>query len=332
MTTKYKSIIKGLCLTLCFCCSAVGYAGNVAVKAKMDSSAIWMGQQTRIHLEVVQDKNKTVYPVALADTLVSGVEILFASKPDTTIINDNRIQINRDLIITSFDSGFYYIPPFRYVLDSDTFETQPLSLKVVPVEVDTTKAEMGIKGVQAPPFDLWDYLPDRAYVIAFLILLLIIDLIFLYWRMRKKKEGAEKIDPEDLLPPHEKALKALEQLKEEKLWQSGMEKQYYTQITDILREYIDKRFGINAMEMTSSEILHLLKKKEEARSVYNELQLILEVSDFVKFAKMRPAPDENEKSMRDAADFIVCTKEKEKPLSEVEEKETEKSQKQKDKE
>ena len=124
---------------------------HIVVRAQMDSAAIMMGDQTTVRLEVPQDKGKFVRLPIIQDTLVAGVEVLKISKPDTLDLKNNRIQINNEVLITSFDSGLYYLPPFKYVIDNDTFETQSLSLKVVPVPVDTTHAEFDIKESMHPP-------------------------------------------------------------------------------------------------------------------------------------------------------------------------------------
>ncbi len=296
------------------------FAVNPVVRAKMDSTSIWMGEQTRIHLELVQDKDNMVFMPVLNDTLVTGVEILNVSKPDTVSLENNRIQINRDILITSFDSGFYYIPPFRYILNKDTFTTQTLSLKVVPVEVDTTQAALDIKGVQEPPFVLLDYISDTFLTIIGIIILLALIVAGYFYYKKKKKPKEDLLSPEDLLPPHERALKALEVLKEDKLWQNGQEKEYYTRLTEILREYIDDRFHINAMEMTSSQILSILRSNKETKTVDSQLKQILEMADFVKFAKMRPLPDDNEAVMRKAVTFVEETKVVEEvPVSDVNE-------------
>lgn len=113
---------------------------------------------------------------------------------------------------------------------------------------------------------------------------------------------------EPKLPPHEQAIKELDEIKQQKLWQQGRSKEYYTLITDTLRKYIEERFGINAMEMTSGEILELIRKNSEAQSVYDNLRQILQLADFVKFAKMNPLPDENDLSMMNAYLFVNQTK------------------------
>ena len=129
-------------------------------------------------------------------------------------------------------------------------------------------------------------------------------------RFARKRED---VSPEELLPPHEKALMALSQLRDEKLWQGGREKEYYTHLTDILREYLSGRFGIQAMEMTSSQIVEALRSNQETRLLNKQMKEILEMADFVKFAKLKPAPDDNESAMRNAVSFVEETRPQEVP-------------------
>lgn len=165
--------------------------------------------------------------------------------------------------------------------------------------------------MQKPNTKWTDFLPDfiTDYWWAILIgLLLLLAGIYMYIRHQQGKSLLPPILPKkQLLPPYEEAMGALAGLKSANLWQSGQEKEYYTQLTDILRRYICRRFEINAMEMTSSQLLSMLTA-EEAAPVKDELRKILEVSDFVKFAKMRPLADENEQAFASAVKFIEETK------------------------
>ncbi len=307
---KIENLIPRCLLLLCALLSLEGVQAQrnnqVSVRASMDSTVIWMGEQTSVKLELSQPKGETVVPL-LGDTLAAGVEILKRTQPDTVELDNNRIQINQELIVTSFDSGFYYIHPIRYVLQADTFASESLSLKVVPVEVDTTKMGFDIKGVKKPKFVLTDYLPSTPILLLILLLLLIAAAVYYYMKHRKTQE-VEVVDPADLLPPHVRALQSLEEIKESKLWQNGREKEYYTRITDVIRLYIAQRFDLNAMELTSNEILQLLARNSETKQVYHRLKEVLEMSDLVKFAKMQPLPDDNEQSMRNAILFIEETK------------------------
>ena len=126
-----------------------------------------------------------------------------------------------------------------------------------------------------------------------LTLFLICVVAYVIKRMRNRQSILPFKKPEPKLPPHEQAIKELDEIKQQKLWQQGRSKEYYTLITDTLRRYIVDRFGINAMEMTSGEILDIIRKQQEATSVYESLKQIMQLADFVKFAKMNPLPDEN---------------------------------------
>ena len=141
-----------------------------------------------------------------------------------------------------------------------------------------------------------------------ILLFIIIWSIYFYKRWKFRKDHPELIQPsKPKLPAHEQAMVDLETLKEQKLWQRGLEKEYYTELTDILRTYIEDRFKLNAMEMTSSEILDLIKNQDITKSSISNLNQVLELADFVKFAKMHPLPDENELSYMNAKMFVSQT-------------------------
>lgn len=297
-------------------------AADVSVHASIDSLALWMGEQTRIRLEVAQNEGEQVWLLpTFSDTLVRGIEVLEVSRPDTMKLGNGRIQIDRSLLVTSFDSGFFYIPPFRYVAGTDTLSTEALSLKILPMEVDTTQSIVDIKGVRAPSSSwwllLWDNMPLWGWIVLIVIAVAAVALLA-YWIYRRYfSRSREEVAPEDLLPPHEKALLALSQLRDEKLWQEGREKEYYTHLTDILREYLFGRFGIQAMEMTSSQILSILRSNQETKVLNKQIKEILEMADFVKFAKVKPTPDDNEAAMRNAVAFVEETRPEEIPADDT---------------
>ena len=286
-------------------------AGNVIVKAKLDSATLVMGRQTALHIEISQDKNVTGYFVnENADTIVSKVEIARKTDGDTTDIDNGRVMIKRDFILQSFDSGMYVLPPLQYVVGKDTFLTPHQSLKVIAVNVDTLKTVHDYKPVENVPFKLFDWVPDviSDYWWVYLIVLLVIAIgLFVY--LKWLRNGELPLKPKKKrLPPYEEAILHLELLKQKQLWQAGQEKIYFTELTDILRVYIDRRFGINAVEMTSSQIIEVLRTNEETRAVNSLLNSILEVADFVKFANMRTLPDDNETAYQRALNFVNETK------------------------
>lgn len=291
--------------------------GQVSVKAKLDSVSILMGKQTALHYQVVQNKNQKGYFIQENPELIApNVEIIGKAKEDTTDLGNNRIQIDRTLIIQSFDSGIWEIPAAKYVIGKDTFQSNSLNLKVTPVLVDSMKTINGYKPVEAPPIFLTDYIPDFIYYywwVFYLILALIAVTVFIW--MRKKKGKPLLAIKRKEIPPYDEAVDALNHLKADKLWQNGREKEYFTQLTDILRKYIDRRFQINAIEMTSSQIIETLKKNDETKAVKEQLAQILDIADFVKFANVRPLPDDSEAAWNKAITFVEETKPVENPTT-----------------
>lgn len=283
-------------------------AQNTLLDVKVDSAAILIGEQTVLHLTVTADKNKEVQLVIPRDTLMAGVEVLDIPKADTTEIDNDRLLIKQDLLVTSFDSSLYLLPPFKVIDGKDTVYSNQVALKVSTIPVNTDKPEefFDIKNVWKPPFVLADYYPIIFGVLLALFLICVIA--YVIKRLRNRQSLIPFKKPEPKLPPHEQAVKELDEIKQQKLWQQGRSKEYYTMITDTLRRYIVERFGINAMEMTSGEILDIIRKTPDASSVYDNLQQILLLSDFVKFAKMNPLPDENDLSMMNAYLFVDKTK------------------------
>ncbi|WP_303025988.1 hypothetical protein, partial [uncultured Parabacteroides sp.] len=225
-----------------------------------------------------------------------------------TLIENDRLLIKQDLLVTSFDSSLYLLPPFMLIDGADTVYSNQVALKVstVPVNADKPEEFYDIKSVWKPPFVLADYYPWIFGVLLTLFLICVVA--YVIKRMRNRQSIMPFKKPEPKLPPHEQAIKELDEIKQQKLWQQGRSKEYYTLITDTLRRYIVDRFGINAMEMTSGEILDIIRKQQEAASVYESLKQIMQLADFVKFAKMNPLPDENDLSLMNAYLFINQTK------------------------
>ena len=301
--------VRHIVITIVLLLAAVpmAWGGHVTFKAKLDSATLLMGKTTTLHLEITQDKGaRGFFPNEQADTLNAMVEIAERPAADTTDLDNNRIQINRDLIIQSFDSGMWVIKPIPYVVNGDTAYCNQLTLKVLPVDVSQMKDIHDIKPVENVPFNLLDWLPN--YWWAWLLGLLLIGAGI--WAYRKYyKKGINPLKPnKKRLPPYEEAMINLQNLKAAQLWQQGQEKEYFTGLTDILRVYIDRRFDINAVEMTSSQIIDTLKKNEETKAVNEQLEMILEIADIVKFANARPLADDNEVAYQRAVNFVEATR------------------------
>jgi hypothetical protein len=303
------------------------YSSNIVVKASIDSTRILIGNQANLKLSVSKPENEIVSFPILADSISKKIDVVARGKCDTTKLGNNRIQITQNYTITSFDSGAYAIPPFVFRLknENDTLQTNSLALRVLTLKIDTTKQNLrDIKPVLSFPFSWADFFKNA--LIILLILLVVAALVYVIIRLVKKKPIISRREA-PLLPPHVYALTELEKIKNEKLWQKGREKEFHTQITDVLRIYIEDRFGINAMEMTSDEILENISKCSDSQSVFESLKQILKTADLVKFAKMTLPPNENELSIINGYLFVNQTKiEEQQPTAKVVNNETEKEE------
>lgn len=279
-------------------------------KVRLDSSKILIGNQTALTLQVkLTDGRKVRFP-NLPDTIAPGLEVVRQLATDTSEV-DGGLLLTKRYLITSYDSGSYVVPqiPVLFFNGSkvDTLLTQPLKLRVNTVAVDSTKVPLfGIKGNVKAPYTF------QEIALAILSVLLLVALIFGIYRYfkRKKNEPIFTFRKKVVEPAHVIALRELDQLKQRKLWQNGYVKEYYSELTDILRKYLEMRLDISAMEMTSFEILIAVKEQGYSNSsVYDRLMVMLNTSDLVKFAKHNADPIENDSAAKCVYDFIDDSKE-----------------------
>lgn len=297
--------------------SLTASAAGVSVKAKLDSVNLLMGKVTTLSLEVVQDKGKPGgFPMFRnADAALGYVNICNDSVElrtnfavDTVELGSGRIQINYKVPLQAFDSGTFRLPEFVYVSESDSARSNALTLNVVPVKVTADDPIAGFAPAAEPEGkQFFDFLPNWLADYWWLFVIIILAIVAFIWAVKKyKKEGTvlgKKVEP----TPYEVAISKLKALKARNLWEQGMEKEYFTDLTEILRVYLDKRFGINAMEMTSREIMdHLYNSNVKDKRDY--VRQILSVADFVKFAKVRPLPADNIAAYDNAVKFVEETK------------------------
>jgi hypothetical protein len=275
-----------------------------------------IGEQTTAHL-VLSGKGsipKIAWPV-FYDTLVPGLEILEQSELDTLIDRKNdQYSITKSYLITSWDSGYYNIDRLivKVFQEQDTLRIQapPTNLRVFTVTVSTEDDIMDIAGPLPFSMRFRDFLPYILGVLALLILLV----LFLYFKKKMRKgENILRVFSKPPLPPHIRAMEALEVLRKKKLGQEGKVKAYHSELNEILRTYLEGRFQIQALEMVSAEILDALDTLPEISSHTPMLKEAMELADLVKFAKHLPLPDENEKCFREIRDFVTATR----PLSEL---------------
>lgn len=309
---------KHILILVFVCISAFSSAQIHSVQAKIDSTTLLIGQQTQIHFEVVQQADANVQFPIITDSIMGGLEVVNRSKLDTTKLEDGNLKINSSITVTAFDSALYYIPAFGFSSGKDTAFTNPLSLKVLPVDVDTTNAKIyDIKPIYDAPID-WGYV---AMIVAIILLVIGIGVLafILIRKYLKNKNKTEEEEEVVIVNPFEHAMTELERIRNEKIWQQGKVKDFYTEITDVLREYIELRFQISALEMTSDEVLSMIKSGKVLDSEQEQiLSQVLKLADLVKFAKWTPELKENDLSLEQAFLFVEKTKPLEKLVEEKE--------------
>lgn len=286
-------------------------AQEITARAELDTTDILIGDQINLNIYFSMPLDSRVIWPYYQDTLVHNIEILARSQVDTMINEgDNVVDMFQSLTITSFDSGYYHIPALKFAyqpIDDTAFTeitTMPIYLRVHTMEVDTTKAIMAIKPPLEAPITFREILP---WILMGLAAIALIILIIFIVRKLKRKEPIFTIKPKPVLPPHVVAITGLEKLKQKKLWQGGKTKNYYTELTDIVRVYIEGRFGIQAVEMTSDEIIVGLKNTDTNPEIIEKLRQTLMLADMVKFAKASPLPLENDVSLNNSMDFVKET-------------------------
>lgn len=284
-------------------------AQQINASVSLDTTAMLIGDHVGMTLKISAPANANVFWPAIPDTILGNIVVIGRGEIDTLLSADKKqMTLTQPLRLTCFDSGFYTIPPipFRYRVPPDTTLLEVSSalamISVHTVAVDTTKAIKPIFGPVKVPVTFREILP---WLLGGLAAILVIALIVWYLIRRKKNKPLLTFVPKAILSPHEKALQQLELLKTKKLWQSGKFKDYHTELTDILRVYIEEKFKVTAMEQTTSEILESLQGHPEfPASSRPRLQSILVQADLVKFAKAIPVATENEVSMTEAITFV----------------------------
>jgi hypothetical protein len=284
-------------------------AQTVEARAVAASDSLLIGGQLRLQLLLKMPSGFTAEWPAFGDTLNKHVEIVSKTATETLPIDNNQNMLMRqELTITTFDTGIITIPPIdiRFAPPGDSMRfvasTNPLMLRVFLPEVDTSAPIRAIKGIEKQPITLAEVLP---WIIALILLALATWLGIRYYLRYKNRPVAIAPIEAPTIPPHKLAIDQLEELRHEKLWQNGRVKEYYIRLSDIVRVYVEAQFPVNAVEMTTQEIMQGLRPlgiNEEARQ---KLQTALELADLVKFAKFKPTAMENDMAINHVIDFVI---------------------------
>ena len=303
---------KGLTFIILVAVLSSAASQEVKVTTAFDTSRIYIGDQVKYTLTIEKPVSFLLsYPI-FKDTLYSKIEILGGPDIDTSFMNDGRMKIRHEYLVTAFDSGYYQVPPVFAELRSQSgirrFYSDYSPLEVTRVKIapqDSSAQFFDIIKPYRSPVTLGEILP---WLLLAIILAAIIWAIVMYIKKLRIIKSGEPV-PEVIEPAHVIAFRELEQLREEKLWQNGEIKMYYTRLSEILRQYLENRYRIFALEYTTVETLdHLQLTGFKNQAQYNKLKSVLTDSDLVKFAKHKPGPVENDLNFEMAWNFVDLTK------------------------
>lgn len=297
-------------ITLFLLFSLGAKAQNIEYGAMVDTNYMIIGDQQNLRLKVKSSEPmKVIFPL-LKDTITRGVEIIKGPIRDSIQEKDGSWMYEESYVITVFDSGIYTIPSLPIKVAGEGYDniihTDPFQFGVNTFEVDESKGNYDIYMPLNTPWNLKEILP---YLLWGLVIIAVIGIAFwIFWRYRKNKPLFIKEEPK--IPPYQQVKQQLDELKQDKLWQVGHEKEYYTRLTEALRGYIDGELDVHALEMTTIEIITALKNQSDVTSTNrNALAQLLETADYVKFAQMRPLQDENSRYLDMAYTFVEQTNE-----------------------
>ncbi|MDR2130947.1 MAG: BatD family protein [Odoribacteraceae bacterium] len=303
MTTRKRVLFI---IALLGCTAGTMKAQQAEYSAGVDTSYLLIGDQVRLTLTVKDGAGTKVTFPPLRDTVVRGLEIVAGPERDSMYLKkENRMIARESYVLTAFDTGVYVIPAMPIKIEREGYSTilltDPIRLIVNTYAVDKEK---GIADIVLPKGAPWNFAELLPYLFwGGVALVACAGIVVLITRLRSRKSLSR--DERPAIPPYVLAIQALDEIREEKPWQHGKTKEYYTRLTETLRGYMEGELEIPALEQTTSEILLALKEREEVSARDRErLEELLDTADLVKFAKASPLPDEDLRYLDVAYDFV----------------------------
>lgn len=282
------------------------FAQQISAIASVDTTDYMIGDQIQYSLIITMDKNVYIINPFFRDSL-KNIDVLGITGP-TAEETDNEKIVKYLCVLSRFDSAYVTIPPIKieYRTKGDstlkTTLSNPVSFNVHRLDVNVQEEIKDIK----PPVRLFDYM-FLVYIFIGVLIISILVYYFIYRKYFRKKKEEIVVKKEIKLLSHQLALKKLDDLDKEQLWQKGFVKDYHSKITDIIREYFEKQFGLPALERTTTESLNLLSKHSQGRKVLDVTSEFLSNADLVKFAKYTPLESVNIEMMNQAKNIVKKT-------------------------
>lgn len=304
-----KLLFRLYCLFFCSVLALPAGAQTAIVNARVDATKITVGDQVKLFIEATNNAKQSRLQWAVIPDTFNSLEIVEKGKIDT-VQHGDIVTYKQRLLVTGFDSGSFRIPAFTFpVIPTSgtpyTLATDSFQLLVQTVPVDTTKGYKGIKEIITVKSTWRDYI----WLIAGgALLILLLTIVIIYFLKHKRTQIPTPVPKKPVETPQERAMRLLNELEQQQLWQANRIKEYYVQLTDILRSYIEERFRTPAMELTTDELLQKAKMHPELRAYYDQLANILYTADLAKFAKAQPLPHEHTSTMELTKQLIIQTK------------------------
>lgn len=281
-------------------------AAQISINSKVDTTGMLIGDQQQLHLTIQHPRKalvKSFYASAL-DT-ITNFEIIEQTPWDT--LGTEPITIKKDITFTIFDSGYYWIPriPHMMVLNGDTTLAYSNNIPITVQTIQTDSTSLApIREIKEEPITIRDFIP---YMIGAAVMFALIGLIY-WWIRRPKMEEDEAVEEKkEIIPAHVIALEKLKSLRDQELWQKGEQKEYHSQLTYIVREYLENRYGITALESTTYEIEQDLESVDFDSKFKDNLREMLSIADLVKFAKAESSEEINKRIIEQAEEFVNAT-------------------------
>ena len=285
-------------------------AQNVEVEGKVKSTDVQVGKPFTLDLSLKVPYGWFVeWNDFMQDTLSEQIDILKRGNVERTADADSNVIVKQQLTLMTFDTGQIQLPAvgltyarsFDDPMRMQAF-TEPIGLYATTMAVDTLQPYKPIVAPIAAPITMKEVFP---WILAALLAVLLGLGIWLFLRRRKTRVDEDgNVIKGPVIPPYDKAVGELKRLREEKMWQSGKVKEYFSSLTDIAREYIEGQFGVNAVEMTTDDILDEIKPLRFPNEAYNKLKETMEVADLVKFAKYSATALESDTCLNHLTDFV----------------------------
>ena len=285
-------------------------AQDVEVSAKVQDDHVAVGKPFSLDLTMKVPYGYYVeWNEFATDTLSVQIDILKRGDLVRTADADSNTIVQQQLTLMTFDTGYVQVPPVGLTYAKSVDDqlrmkafTDPVQLYATTIAVDTTQAYRPLVPPIEHPVSMKELFP---WILGVLLLALVVLVVWYFLKHRKPRldENGEPVKG-PVIPPYNKAIDDLENLKQQKLWQVGKLKEYYSGLSDIAREYIEGQFNVNAVEMTTDDILQEVKELHFDQKIYGKLKDTMELSDLVKFAKYSTSPLENDNAMSDMTDFV----------------------------